>query len=147
MALQQRAFSTHGKKDKERVGLLPDYYLLRPQMSSGPAINPGTVQTQAVRLFNKPALYDFRALRQSGLLIHAPGAISDVKEDANSAQFKISSWREKPYFVLINGLKSAPKIRINGQDVPLAAPHQFNAEKGRLILQLQGKSAIEIALK
>ena len=58
-------------QDLLRQGLLPDYYLLRPQISYGPAINPGTVQADAIRFFNKPALYDFRALRQSGLLIRA----------------------------------------------------------------------------
>ncbi len=136
---------TWKQKDKERVGLLPDYYLLRPQMSSGPAINPGTMQTNAVRLFNKPALYDFRVLSQSGLLVHAPGAISEVKESKTGAQFKVMGWTEKPYFVLINGLKSTPQIRINNQAVTLAAPHQFNAEKGRLILNLQGAPTVEIS--
>ena len=138
------------QKDAERVGLLPDYYLLRPQMSSGPAINPGTVQTNAIRLFNKPALYDFRALRQSGLLVHAPGEISDIKESKTGATFKVTSWTAKPYFILINGLKSAPQIRLNsqnGQAVSLVLPPQFDAEKGRLILQLQGAAMVEISFK
>lgn len=136
---------TWKQDDKERQGLLPDYYLLREQLSAGPAINPGTLQVNAVRLFNKLALYDFRALRQSGLLVHAPGAISDIKEEANKARFKISSWPQKPYYVLINGLKKLPLIRINGKAIALTAPHQFDIEKGRLILQLQGASAVEIS--
>ncbi|HEY0074099.1 MAG TPA: hypothetical protein VGB77_08365, partial [Abditibacteriaceae bacterium] len=131
--------------DKERQGLLPDYYLLRPQVSAGPAINPGTLQVNAVRLFNKPALYDFRSLRQSRLLVHAPGAISDIRDSARRARFKVSGWPQKSYFVLINGLKKSPQIRINGQVIALTAPHQFHVEKGRLILQLQSTSTVEIS--
>lgn len=135
---------TWRQSDKERQGLLPDYYLLRSQISSGPAINPGTLQTNAVRLFNKPALYDFRAFRQNGLLVHAPGEISEVRESKNGAQFKVTGWSEKPYFILINGLKTAPQVRLNGETISLKAPHQFNPEKGRLILQLQGTKTAEI---
>jgi hypothetical protein len=137
---------TWTQSDKERQGLLPDYYLLREQISAGPAINPGTLQVNAVRLFNKPALYDFQALRQNNLLVHAPGAISDIRDSARGARFKVSGWPQKPYFVLINGLKAAPQIRINGKVIALTAPHQFHVEKGRLILQLQGTSLVEITL-
>jgi hypothetical protein len=136
---------TWTQSDKERQGLLPDYYLLRQQISAGPAINPGTLQVNAVRLFNKPALYDFRALRQSSLLVHAPGAISDIRDSTEGARFKVNGWPQKPYFVLINGLKKSPHIRISGQVIALTAPHQFDAGKGRMILQLQGTSTVEIS--
>lgn len=141
---------TWKQTDKERQGLLPDYYLLRPQMSSGPAINPGTVQTNAIRLFNKPALYDFRALRQNGLLIHAPGTISDIKESKDSAQFRVTSWTDKPYFLLINGWKKTMEVSlsgVNGQAISLTWPPQFDAQKGRLILQLQGAPLVKISIK
>ncbi|MCF7839111.1 MAG: hypothetical protein K9N49_10835, partial [Candidatus Marinimicrobia bacterium] len=131
----------------ERRGLLPDYFLLRPQLSSGPAINPGTVQTNAVRLFNKPALYDFLAARDCGLRVHAPGAITRVQQNAASLSFCVNGWPRQPYFVLINGLRAAPQVLTNGHPTALGAPHQFIEDKGRLILQVSGRAEIEVRLR
>src|SRR5690606_20659646 len=43
--------------DRERVGLLPDIFQLREQHRDGPAINPGTLQPNAARLFGRGPLY------------------------------------------------------------------------------------------
>ena len=135
------------QKGTDHQGLLPDYFLLRPQLSSGPAINPGTVQTNAVRLFGKPALYDFLSARDCGLRVHAPGAITQVKQSAASLSFTVEGWPEQPYFVLINGLRGTPQVLTNGQTVPLSTPHQFIEGKGRLILQVSGNARIEVTLE
>ncbi len=66
--------------DAKRQGLLPDYFLLRPQISEGPAINPGTVQTHMPEFFDKGSLYDVRRLEKTGWFLHAPCAIRDLKE-------------------------------------------------------------------
>jgi hypothetical protein len=46
--------------------------------------------------------------------------------------------------VLVSGLRGAPRVKIDGDDVPLAAPHQFAAKGGRLILQVKGSPKIEV---
>jgi hypothetical protein len=136
-------------------GLLPDAINLRYQIRNGVAINPGTVQAPAVRLFTGTPLYDFRAFRTAGgraglpLLVHAPGAIENEQEEPGRIAFTVRGWTEgplppaDPYFVLISGLRSAPRVRVNGQETPLVAPHQY-LETGRLILQVRGLAAIEI---
>lgn len=130
--------------DAERAGLLPDFYHLRPQRSDGPAINPGTVQTNAVRLFGEGALYDFHAFRAAGLLVHAPGTINAMQDVAGRASFVVEGWPDRPYYVLINGLKKAPRLRLNGQDALLNAPHQYVAAQGQLILQVTGRVRVEV---
>ncbi|MDQ3814764.1 MAG: hypothetical protein M3347_12545 [Armatimonadota bacterium] len=132
--------------DPERKGLLPDFYHLRDQRSDGPAISPGTLQTNAIRLFDKPVLYDFRALRTSGLLVHTPGAITEVQDETGRARFTVHGWLDRPYYVLINGFKKTPRVRINGRETALNDPHQFIEAKGQLILQVQNSVPIQIDL-
>ncbi|MCS6860996.1 MAG: CIA30 family protein [Abditibacteriales bacterium] len=128
-------------------GLLPDSFNLRPQTRNGVAINPGTVQTNAVRLFNRPEIYDFRAFRSVGLWVHAPGAITNVVEWNGRVTFEVQGWVEHPYSILIVGCKKAPRVRIDGKEVALSEPHQFQAKEGRLILQVQGRPTVEVSME
>lgn len=128
----------------QRQGLLPDSFALRAQLPSDPAINPGTLQANAIQLFNRPALYDFHAFTTTGVLVHAPGAIRDAVEEAEQIRFTVEGWPDHAYQILIVGLKPTPRVRINHQDVPLGPPHTFDAQSGRLILEVEGKPEIEI---
>jgi hypothetical protein len=139
----QQTWPTHLNAD--RVGLLPDSFSLRAQVRNDAAINPGTLLANAVRLLDKPALYAFRAFRTNGLLIHAPGAIQGAQERAGSVSFTVRGWPDGAYDVLIVGFKSVPRVRINGKDAPLSAPHRFQQKEGRLILRVEGRPALEIA--
>jgi len=137
---------TWKQDDPERQGCLPDFYHLREQRTGGPPINPGTVQANAVRLYNLTPVYDYRVLRNSGVILHAPGAI-EVREDRqNRCRFRLKSWMNRPYFVLINGLSQRPQVRVNGQPLTVAQPHQYLSDGGNLILQLQGDVSIELTL-
>lgn len=128
--------------DAQRQGLLPDSFVLRPQMRNDPAINPGTLFVNAVRLFDRPAVYDFRAFRQAKLFVHAPGAIGDVSETPSRVAFTVKGWPRRPYFVLISGLRTAPtSIKVDGKTVTDA---HFDA--GRLVLPVSGSPRIEIVL-
>ncbi len=137
---------TWKQDDPERQGCLPDFYHLREQRSDGPPINPGTVQANAVRLYNLPAVYDYRVLRHSGAIIHAPGTITVLADRKNGCKFRVKSWTDRPYYVLVNGLTRQPQIKINGQMVAIASPHQFLQDGGNLILQVQGEAEVEITL-
>jgi hypothetical protein len=138
----QQSFPT---AETDLQGLLPDSFNIRPQTRNGVAINPGTVQANAVRLFGGPEVYDFRAFRETGWLVHAPGAIEDARESADGVAFTVRGWTGVPYYVLVVGCKAAPKVRINGEAVALQAPHEYVADKGRLILRVQGTARIELA--
>jgi hypothetical protein len=127
-----------------RQGLLPDSFALRSQTRNDTAINPGTLLVNAARLFHRTPLYEFHAFRAAHLFLHAPGALSNLHDQPDHVAFTVEGWPDHPYSLLLVGFKSAPTVRINGQTIPLAAPHQFLPEGGRLILQLTGRAQIEI---
>jgi hypothetical protein len=134
------------RADTDRQGLLPDFYLLRSQTSDGPAINPGTVLANAIRLFRQPALYDFRAFRANGLLVHAPGAITGSKEEPGRVSFTVDGWPDKPYRILIAGLKKTPRVLVDRREIVPTVSRSYIEEEGRLFLTLEGKVTVEIRL-
>jgi len=129
---------TYPDTDTEFRGLLPDSFNLRAQTRNGPAINPATTLVPAIRMLGGDAVYGFVVLRQHGLCVHAPGAIDSVREDAAGARFRVQGWPAGPYFVLINGLRDEPTVRVNGQETPLSPPHQYSAAEGFVVLQIEG---------
>lgn len=135
---------TWKQDDAERQGCLPDFYHLREQRSDGPAINPGTVQANAIRMYNLSTVYDYRVLRHSGMIVHAPGSITVLADQKNLCKFRIKGWINRPYYVLVNGLNQQPQVKINSQSVTIASPHQYLQQNGNLILQVQGEAEVEI---
>ncbi len=127
-------------------GLLPDSFVLRQQKRNGPAINPATVEACAVQYLTQNPVYDFRSFRDNGLVVHAPGSIAATGERKGQVRFQVQSWLQRPYYVLINGLKRKPTVAINGRKVELASPQQFIEKQGRLILQLEGQPTVELQL-
>ena len=130
--------------DAERVGLLPDSYQLRPQLRSGPAINPGTVQSEVVRYCRQPAVYDFHAFPWHGLLVHAAGELGAITENSDGLGFTVTNWASAAASLLVNGFTNQPRVRLDGQEIQLAFPHQYQASTGRLVLRLQGTVRVEI---
>jgi len=138
--------------DKERQGLLPDFFDLKAQIGAGPAINPGTVQAHIAELYGKGKIYDVRKLRNRGWFIHAPCAISDVREDKKAVVFALDGWGDKQYYVLVSGIEREPRDVLTRGVVqesvePSAfesAEKEFHDEYGSLIIRLQSKSEINI---
>jgi hypothetical protein len=130
--------------DANRMGLLPDFFLLRPQRSEGPAINPATLLTTALRLFNRPAPYTFHVFRRQGWLAHMPGELAQVVETARDVSFTVRPWSDRPSRILVNGFRERPAVRLNGQAILLEHPHHYQPVEGRLILELAGPSEIGI---
>jgi len=128
--------------DFERVGLLPDFFLLRPQISAGPAINPATLHANAIRFYDCSRPYDFRSARQSKAIVHAPGKITRWEETDTGIGFVLQGWSQRPCSILVCGLRRPPRVRINGIDTAIDKPHEYN--NGRLVLSVQGSPRIEI---
>lgn len=125
-------------------GLLPDSFNLASQSRNPADINPGTLQPLALRLLGRGAAYEFRALRESGLLVHAPGTI-DLARDADSgATWSVRSWVDGPYWVLIHGAGAGAKLSLDGRPTPLTAPHEHRASSGTLVLRLEGPATIAL---
>jgi hypothetical protein len=145
---------TWKQDDVERQGLLPDVFHLRTQVRDGPPINPGTVQTDAVRLFNAVPVYSLHAVHPLPLLVHAPGRIDQVlvrtplRGNPRSVRisFRVTPWLSRRYYVLVNGLERIPQVRVNGVPITIAPPHQY-LPTGSLILQLLGASRVELLIE
>ena len=75
--------------DKDRQGLLPDFFHLRDQISDGPAINPGTIGAHVGEAFGKDKLYDITRLAQRKWFIHVPGTITSVGEDSRQVRLTL----------------------------------------------------------
>jgi len=138
--------------DKNRQGLLPDLFDLRHQAGAGPAINPGTVQAHLAELYGKGKIYDVKKLRQRGWFIHAPCVISNIRESRDAVTLKVDGWADKPYYVLISGVREEPtEVRVRRifqppTELPLYKParKEFHSEHQSLVISLEGKSEIQI---
>jgi hypothetical protein len=130
-------------RDTARQGLLPDFYLLQQQVSDGPAINPGTLQSQAIQFYTGVRPYTFWSVREHGLLIHAPGSIGSVTQSPDSVAFTITNLLSSPAWVLIGGLSAAPGVSIDGGPAD-GALHQYDAARGLLVLGVQGTRRIQL---
>ena len=126
------------------VGLLPDAFELRAQQRLPVAINPGTLQANAIRLFRRPAIYDYHVFTASGIIAHAPGAISEPKEQPGHRSFTVRPWGDRPCRVLVVGLDTVPAVRIDATRVSLQTPHDFLKNEGCLILRIEGRARIDI---
>lgn len=135
---------TFPPQDAERQGLLPDFYLLRPQVSDGPAINPATLQVNIAHLYARPRMADFRSLRTAGLLVHAPGEIAGISQKADEVSFYMRGWAADPYYVLISGFKKQPMVTVNGKSVVLTGESSYDGKSGRLVLKVSGQPRIRI---
>jgi hypothetical protein len=127
--------------DAERVGLLPDYFLLRAQRREGPAINPGTVQSQAIQAYGRPPAYDFVTVDPGGWQIHAAGRITVMVEEERRSRFRVEGWREPASWLLVHQCAELPEVRVNGR-----APREvrFEAGAGRLMFPIPPVAEIEL---
>jgi hypothetical protein len=146
--------------DKNRQGLLPDFFDLKMQVGAGPAINPGTVQAHLAELYGKSKLYDVKKLadrgspagRMAGWFIHAPCAISNTRQDQDLVTFVVSGWADKPYYVLISGVENEPDeilaraVAQESTEWSSFEPEkiEFHKQDKRLIINLQGRSEIRL---
>jgi hypothetical protein len=135
---------TYPASDAKYPGLLPDSFNLRAQTRNPANINPATLLAPAIEALEQPALYDFRVLSRHGLRVHAPGGIREIAESADGVKFVLDAWSPRPCYVLVNGLRQPPEVRLNGAAVPLSAPHEYQAAAGRLILQITGRTEVEL---
>jgi len=140
------------ESDGQRQGLLPDYFLLGPQKSEGPAINPGTVGGHLAEAYGAEPLYDVRAVRSRGWIVHAPCRIRNLTETESEVRFDVAG--SGTYYVLVAGVREMPRVRcISGRlerpstpDTPDQSPDAVVEydPAGRLVLRMTGASTLSI---
>lgn len=94
--------------DKERGGLLPDYFNLTHQFRDGPAINPGTLQINIPYLYDLPKLYNLKAYPEYGfsILTGASIAVIEGSKFDDQISFKLTPQLGKNNLVLIHSHSS-----------------------------------------
>lgn len=130
--------------DRARVGLLPDFFLLQDQHRDGPAINPLTVGLCAARLYGGPPLDDFRCAGGPRWLVHAPGTLDLVRDDAKSAELRVAPWPADGAFVLIGGLAPGDAVSLDGRPVARTPPNECDPARGLLALRVAGPGLLRI---
>ena len=135
---------TWTETDTNRVGLLPDSYVLRAQLSDGPAINPATLLASASFQLGGSPIYTHRSFPRYGLGVDAPGAIDSVQETASGITFRFRSWSAGGSYVMIAGLRSTPAVYLDGQRQSLGAPHSYRSADGWLILKIPGDALVRL---
>lgn len=136
---------TWKEDDADRAGLLPDFFHLREQYADGPAINPGSLQASALRLYGRPPIYGMAVLRRAGVFVHAPGAVVVEADEPGRAAIRVTPWASRPVDVLVSGLKARPEVRLNGQAMAIESPHAW-LPSGCVALRVRGETAVELRL-
>jgi hypothetical protein len=138
--------------DRQRQGLLPDFFDLRAQIAAGPAINPGTVQAHLTELYGKGKVYDVKKLPNRGWFIHAPCTISNIHEGPNRVTFTADGWGKKAYYIVISGIEKEPaqvsaREALTDSTGPLtfkSAEKQLHLEQRILVIALEERSQVQI---
>jgi len=126
---------------EQRGGLLPDYFLLKPQVSEGPAINPGTVQEDLAEAYGKTPMVTATRLT-NGSLVHAPGEVLQGQTAEGTVKLSVTAWPENEYRILITRVRRAPaKALWNGTAV---APQFLNGAR-TLIVTLRGSGTLDLS--
>lgn len=139
---------TYETNDVEHGGLLPDSYDLKAQRRNGPAINPGTLQVNAIRYYKKPPIYDCKVSPVSKFIINAPGNITLRQSKANVTGFTVEPWSSKPYYILVNNVPTNVVVEVNGKKVKVG--DGIPDESPRLAvmdrkIQINGKEVIALS--
>jgi hypothetical protein len=127
----------------DRAGLLPDSFVLRHGIRQDASINPGTLQPSAAVFYAQGPIYSFHAFREGGVYLHAPGTITDPREQDGRLSFRITPALKRPVSVLLTNVRGPVRVRIDAADPPPRAV-AHDRQGGWLTLTLQGRAAVEI---
>lgn len=125
---------------QQRGGLLPDYFLLKAQVSDGPAINPGTVQANLAEAYGKTPMYTLTRL-SNGSLAHVPGEVRQEQGAEGSIKLTVTAWPESEYRMLLTRVGKVPaKVLWNGA----AITPRYLAAARAVIVSLKGSGTLEV---
>lgn len=126
---------------QRRGGLLPDFFLLKAQMSDGPAINPGTLQENLAEAYGKTPMCTVTRL-SCGSLMHAPGEVRQEPAAEGTLKMSVTAWPEDEYRILVTRVDKVPSaVRWNGDAV---AP-KYLADARALIVAIKGGGTLDIS--
>lgn len=135
--------------DEERQGLLPDFFHLRSQVSDGPAINPGTVQSHLAEVYGESPIYGRETVVfPSGkrMFLHAPCGIEDVRVAGNELTFRLVGQGGLPYRYLLTSVDTAPEMVWSGNnpDTMLPAAAVYREDLGAMTQRVAGTHYVRV---
>lgn len=130
-------------EDRERQGLLPDFFHLRAQRSDGPAISPGTVQANLPEAFGKTPIYTSQRLSPSEVLLHVPGGIGQVEHAGREVRVAIDGWYSKPYWVRLVRIPAPPQVELQGGKV---LSTEYSDQRQTLNVLVEGQGTLVLSL-
>ncbi len=133
--------------DPNLFGLLPDSFSLRPQTRNFAAINPGTLQVNAIRLFRMNPVYQMLLLPGKHGIVHAPCHLRITSRTARSIELLVEPWQSHPVSVLISGIQGNVNTTITEKNYAPSsiATERDGSETGRMILQIHGSAKLVIS--
>ena len=127
--------------DEERQGLLADYTILKPQVLDGPAISPGTVQTNLAERYGLTPWFNSKRVTNAGVLAFAPGGIVRANHEAGALTLEIDGWPSGEYTVRLSRLPGEPEsVTWNGQPADI----QFDPERNGANITVEGGGVLVI---
>ena len=142
------AQQTYPLADHDYSGLLPDSFALNSQHRNPPQINPATLGASAVRLYGDNEICDFRRVSSppllNSILTLAPCRIIPRSFSRGRASFLLDAWETEPYYVLINGLRSEPRVTVNGRRLQ---PESYDPILHQAILRVAGQARVTLEFK
>lgn len=124
-------------------GLLPDSFNVVGQSRNPADINPGTLQIPAIQTLLGWKSYDVRKILESGWTVIAPAEVTLIDALPTRARFEVHGWAREPYFVVVHGLKTRPRIEIS-KPIPGLREDRYDPASGTLIVQVQGAVTITL---
>ncbi len=127
--------------DDERQGLLPDFFHLDAQRPDGPPISSGTVQAHVAELYGKTPWFRTKRMEDSGIVVHAPGALSSGRVEGDLVSVRVDGWPEEPYLVRLTGVEAVPaRVMWNDED----AGFHYEAERNAMTVTVEGAGTLAV---
>lgn len=121
-------------KEGNLIGLLPDFFLIKTQVSAGPAITPGTTIRAMQRAFNMTDLMGQKATKP-GTVVTALGTIDVLSQNS----VKLQLWPAHTTQVIVSGVAAKPaNVTWNGK--PLAS--RWIEKEKMLVVELLGTGVL-----
>ena len=67
-----------------------------------------------------------------------------ITENSGGVTFTVTNWSSARASLMVNGFTNQPRVLLDGQEIQLVAPHQYQPSSGRLVLRLQGTVRVQI---
>ncbi|HEX7654515.1 MAG TPA: hypothetical protein VF607_13490, partial [Verrucomicrobiae bacterium] len=132
----------HPESQRDKQGLLPDSYDLINQTQNPVPINPATLMSQALPYYGAAPLYDFHVFRRHGIIVQAPGPISDAVESDKDVRFHVSSQIKPPWRVLITSIAGGPAPNITDFQPSLSPGSSSESRGNRIIITLKAPASL-----